>query len=41
MGYISSSKDRSRLANATVRDRTAKGIYTGIVNYAKKEGWID
>ena len=41
MGYISSSKDRGRLANGTVRDRTAKGIYTGIVNYAKKEGWID
>ena len=41
MGYISSNKDRGRLANGTVRDRTAKGIYTGIVNYAKKEGWID
>ncbi len=41
MGYISSNKDRARLANGTVRDRTAKGIYNGIVNYAKKEGWID
>lgn len=41
MGYISSTKDRGRLANGTVRDRMAKGIYTGIVNYAKKEGWIE
>ena len=41
MGYISSNKDRARLANGTVRDRTAKGIYNGIVNYAKKEGWIE
>lgn len=41
MGYISSNKDRARLANGTVRDRMAKGIYTGIVNYAKKEGWIE
>lgn len=41
MGYISSNKDRARLANGTVRDRTAKGIYNGIVDYAKKEGWIE
>lgn len=41
MGYISSNKDRGRLANGTVRDRTALGLYNGIRNYAKKEGWIE
>lgn len=40
MGYISSTKDRARLATASVRDRMAKAIYTGIRNYAQKEGWI-
>ena len=40
MGYISSTKDRERLSNATVRKRMAQGIYNGIYNYAKKEGWI-
>ena len=41
MGYISSTKDRGRLSNGTVRDRMAQGIYNGIREYAKKEGWID
>lgn len=40
MGYISHSKDRSRLSNAAVRKNMAKGIYSGIRNYAKAEGWI-
>lgn len=40
MGYISSTKDRARLSNPTVRKRMAQGIYNGIYNYAKKEGWI-
>ena len=40
MGYMSYPKDRDRLANATVRKRMAQGIYNGIYNYAKKEGWI-
>jgi len=40
MGYISSTKDRARLSNSTVRKRMAQGIYNGIYNYAKKEGWI-
>lgn len=41
MGYISSNKDRGRLSNGTVRDRMAQGIYNGIRDYAKKEGWIE
>ena len=41
MGYISSTKDRGRLSNGTVRDRMALGIYNGIREYAKKEGWIE
>ena len=41
MGYISSNKDRARLGNSAVRNKMALGIYNGIYNYAKKEGWID
>lgn len=41
MGYISSPKDRGRLAQSAVQKKTAKGIYNGIVSYAKKEGWVN
>ena len=41
MGYISSNKDRARLSNSAVRNKMALGIYNGIYNYAKKEGWIN
>ena len=41
MGYISNSKDRGRLAQSAVQKKTAKGIYNGIVSYAKKEGWVN
>lgn len=41
MGYISSSKDRSRLAQSAVQKKMAKGIYNGIVSYAQKEGWVN
>lgn len=40
MGYISSTKDRGRLSQKTVQKRMAQGIYNGIYNYAKKEGWL-
>ena len=38
MGYISSNKDRGRLSQSAVQKKVAKGIYNGIVTYAKKEG---
>jgi len=41
MGYISSSKDRARLSQKAVQKKMAQGIYNGIRNYAKKEGWIN
>lgn len=41
MGYISNAKDRGRLAQSAVQKKTAKGIYNGIVSYAKKEGWVN
>ena len=41
MGYISNAKDRGRLAQSAVQKKTAKGIYSGIVSYAKKEGWVN
>lgn len=40
MGYISSPKDRGRLSQAAVRKKMAQGLYNGIYNYAKKEGWL-
>ncbi len=40
MGYISSNKDRGRLTQSAVQKRMAQGIYDGIRNYAKNEGWI-
>ncbi len=40
MGFISSSKDRARLSQASVQKKMAQGIYNGIVNYAKQEGWL-
>ena len=40
MGYISSSKDRARLSQKAVQKRMAQGIYNGIYDYAKKEGWL-
>lgn len=40
MGYISSAKDRGRLSNKTVQKKMAQGIYNGVRDYAKKEGWI-
>lgn len=40
MGYISSSKDRGRLTQGGVQKKMAQGIYNGIYNYAKQEGWI-
>ena len=40
MGFISSHKDRGRLSQSTVQKKMAQGIYNGIVNYAKQEGWI-
>ena len=40
MGYISSTKDRGRLSQKAVQKRMAQGIYNGIYNYAKKEGWL-
>ena len=39
MGYISSQKDRGRLTQSAVQKRMAQGIYDGIRNYAKAEGW--
>lgn len=40
MGFISSPKDRARLAQSAVQKKMAQGIYNGIVNYAKQEGWL-
>ena len=40
MGFISSSKDRGRLSQSAVQKKMAQGIYNGIVNYAKTEGWL-
>ena len=39
MGFISSPKDRAKLSQSAVQKKMAQGIYNGIVNYAKKEGW--
>ncbi len=41
MGFISSPKDRAKLAQGTVQKKMAQGIYNGIVNYAKQEGWLN
>jgi N-acetylmuramoyl-L-alanine amidase len=41
MGYISSNKDRGRLTQAAVQKKMAQGIYNGVLNYAKNEGWIN
>jgi len=41
MGYISSSKDRGRLTQSGVQKKMAQGIYNGVLNYAKNEGWIN
>ncbi|MDD6152385.1 MAG: N-acetylmuramoyl-L-alanine amidase [Elusimicrobia bacterium] len=41
MGYISSSKDRARLSQKAVQKKMAQGIFNGIRDYAKKEGWIN
>ena len=41
MGYISSNKDRNRLTQGGVQKKMAQGIYNGIYNYAKNEGWIN
>lgn len=41
MGYISSNKDRGRLTQSKVQKNMAQGIYNGILNYAKNEGWIN
>ncbi|MCQ2410030.1 MAG: N-acetylmuramoyl-L-alanine amidase [Elusimicrobiaceae bacterium] len=40
MGFISSPKDRGRLTQSKVQKNMAQGIYNGIYNYAKAEGWI-
>ena len=40
MGFISSSKDRAKLSQSAVQKKMAQGIYNGIVNYAKQEGWL-
>lgn len=40
MGYISSNKDRGRLTQTAVQKKMAQGIYNGIYNYAKTEGWL-
>lgn len=40
MGYISSNKDRGRLTQSGVQKKMAQGIYNGIYNYAKAEGWL-
>ncbi|MBR4355935.1 MAG: N-acetylmuramoyl-L-alanine amidase [Elusimicrobiaceae bacterium] len=41
MGYISNQKDRGRLTQSGVQKKMAQGIYNGIYNYAKQEGWIN
>lgn len=41
MGYISSAKDSARLSNKTVQKKMAQGIFNGVRDYAKKEGWIN
>ncbi len=41
MGYISSAKDRARLSQKAVQKKMAQGIFNGIRDYAKKEGWIN
>ena len=40
MGFISSPKDRAKLAQSSVQKKMAQGIYNGIVDYSKKEGWM-
>ena len=40
MGFISSPKDRAKLSQSAVQKKMAQGIYNGIVNYAKQEGWV-
>ena len=38
MGFISSPKDRAKLAQSAVQKKMAQGIYNGIVAYTKTEG---
>jgi len=40
MGYMTNASDVKNLNNAKVRKQMAKGIYEGIVNYAKSRGRI-
>lgn len=37
MGFISSPKDRAKLAQSSVQKKMAQGIYNGVVAYAKTE----
>lgn len=39
LGYISNSKDRKQLNNINVRRRLTQGIYEGIVDYARSNGF--
>lgn len=41
MGYISSAKDSARLSKKTAQKKMAQGIFNGVRDYAKKEGWIN
>ena len=40
LGYLSNSKDRKQLNNINVRRRLTQGIYEGIVDYAKANGFM-
>ncbi len=39
LGYLSNSKDRKQLNNINIRRRLTQGIYEGIVDYAKSNGF--
>lgn len=39
MAYISNKKDEAKLHSKAVRGRIVDGVYAGILDYAKREGW--
>ena len=41
MAFLSNRKDEAKLENRRYRSRIVDGVYAGLVDYAKRKGWLE
>ena len=41
MGFVTNRRDQAKLGTQAYRRRLLDGVYAGLLDYAKRQGWLD